>query len=164
MQKSGELSIHAELTRLSVCVRTLQMCVCVRFRCVCAGNFSHSARLLLQQSRASFMLALCLRQVLISSPDMWDWTRMHALVVMHRRTLYENVDSAKIKVPFYKYRYFTRGIDASYRHTLYRYIDPYRWIVTPLIISLSSWIMFISNLINVGWWTALDGRCIKSLN
>ncbi len=26
---------------------------------------------------------------------------MHALVVMHRRTLYENVDSAKIKVPFY---------------------------------------------------------------
>ncbi len=31
----------------------------------------------------------------------WDWTRMHGLVVMHRRTLYENVDSAKIKVPFY---------------------------------------------------------------
>ncbi len=27
--------------------------------------------------------------------------RIHALVVMHRRTLYENVDSAKIKVPFY---------------------------------------------------------------
>ncbi len=26
---------------------------------------------------------------------------MHALVVMHRWTLYENVDSAKIKVPFY---------------------------------------------------------------
>ncbi len=26
---------------------------------------------------------------------------MYALVVMHRRTLYENVDSAKIKVPFY---------------------------------------------------------------
>ncbi len=26
---------------------------------------------------------------------------MHALPVMHRRTLYENVDSAKIKVPFY---------------------------------------------------------------
>ncbi len=45
-----------------------------------------------------------------------------------RRTLYENVDSAKIKVPFlyYRYRYFTRGIDASYHHTLYRYIDPYR--------------------------------------
>ncbi len=34
----------------------------------------------------------------------WDWTRMHALVVMHtvmQRTLCENVDSAKIKVPFY---------------------------------------------------------------
>ncbi len=26
---------------------------------------------------------------------------MHALVVMHRWPLYENVDSAKIKVPFY---------------------------------------------------------------
>ncbi len=25
---------------------------------------------------------------------------MHALAVMHRRTLYENVDSAKINVPF----------------------------------------------------------------
>ncbi len=28
-------------------------------------------------------------------------TRMHALAVMHRRTLCENVESAKIKVPFY---------------------------------------------------------------
>ncbi len=26
---------------------------------------------------------------------------MHALAVMHRRKLYENVDRAKIKVPFY---------------------------------------------------------------
>ncbi len=26
---------------------------------------------------------------------------MQALAVMHRRTLYENVDSGKIKVPFY---------------------------------------------------------------
>ncbi len=92
-QKSGgELSIRAELTRLSVCAR---------FRCVClcTENFSHIARL--QQSRASYMLASCFRAVLISSPDTWDWTRMHALMVMHRRTLYENVDSAKIKVPFY---------------------------------------------------------------
>ncbi len=32
--------------------------------------------------------------------------RMHALVIMHRRTLCENVDSAKIKVPF-----FTTDID-----------------------------------------------------
>ncbi len=68
---------------------------------VCAENFSHSARLLLQLSRASFMIALCLRAVLISSPDTWVCTRMHALAVMHRWTLYENVDSAKIKVPFY---------------------------------------------------------------
>ncbi len=47
------------------------------------------------------MFALCLRAVLISGPGMWDLTRMHALAVMHRRTLYENVDSAKIKVLFY---------------------------------------------------------------
>ncbi len=58
-------------------------------------------RLFRQQSRASYMLALCLRTVLISSPGTWDWMRRHALVVMHRRTLYENVDSPKIKVPFY---------------------------------------------------------------
>ncbi len=139
-KSGGELSIRAELTRLSVCVRfrcvcvrALQMCVCARASDVCVGNFSHSARLLLQQSWASFMLALCLRTVLISSPDTWDWMRMQALVVIHRRTLCENMDSAKIKVPFYRYRYFTHGIDASYRHTSYRYIDPYRWIVTPLV-------------------------------
>ncbi len=121
----------------AVCVRALQMCVCdsdvcvrfrcvcVRFRCVClralqcAENFSHSARL--QQSRAFYMLASCFRAVLISSPDTWDWTRMHTLMVMHRRTLYENVDSAKIKVPFYTTDIdILRGIDASYRHTLYR--------------------------------------------
>ncbi len=118
-------SVFAQSWR-RVCVRALQMCVCVRFRCVCvrfrcvcvralqvcvcvcasdvcAENFSHSTRLLLQQFRASFILASCLRAVLISSPDTWDWMRMHALalVVMHRLTLCENVDSAKIKVPFY---------------------------------------------------------------
>ncbi len=38
--------------------------VCVRASDVCAGNFSHSARLLLQQSQANFMLALCLGQAL----------------------------------------------------------------------------------------------------
>ncbi len=96
-QKSGgELSIRTELTRLSVCVRF--RCVCLR-ALQCAENFSHSARL--QQSRAFYMLSSCFRAVLISSPDTWDWTRMHALMVMHRRTLYENVNSAKIKVPFY---------------------------------------------------------------
>ncbi len=37
---------------------------------------------------------------------------MHTLVVMHRLILYENVDSAKIKVPFlyYRYRYFMRAL------------------------------------------------------
>ncbi len=68
---------------------------------VCTENLSHSAQLLLQQSRASYMPTLCLRAVLILSPDTWDWTRMHALAVMHRQTLCENVDSAKIKVSSY---------------------------------------------------------------
>ncbi len=94
------------------------------------------------------MLTLCLRAVLISSPDTWDWTRMHLLEVMHRRTVCENVSwtgpaeaqvswtgPAEAQVSwtgqwqnkgaflYYRYRYFTRGIDASYRHTSYRYID-----------------------------------------
>ncbi len=151
-QKAEESSVFMQSWRGCLCARTSDVSVCVSFRCVsvralqmcvcvracisdvCAGNFSQSARLLLQQSRLSFTLALCLWAVLISSPDTWAWTRMHALAVMHRRTLCENVDSAKIKVPSYKYRYFTHGIDASsYRHTLYRYIDPYRWIVIPLV-------------------------------
>ncbi len=56
---------------------------------------------------------------------------MHALVVMHRRTLYENVDSAKIKVPFI--------LQISIFYAWHRIIihcidiDPYRLIVTPLI-------------------------------
>ncbi len=100
MRRRAQFSIRTELTRLSVCVRFRCACACasdVRARAsdVCAENFSQSVWLFRQQSRA------CLRAVLISSPDMWDWKRMHALVVMHRRTLYENVDSAKIKVPFY---------------------------------------------------------------
>ncbi len=77
----------------AVCVHALQMC---------AWETSHTALdCLLQRCRASFMLALCLREVLISSPDTWDWTRMQALAVTHRRTLCENVDSAKITEPFY---------------------------------------------------------------
>ncbi len=55
-RRRAQFRIHAELTRLSVCVR---------FKCV-HGN------LLTQRSRASFMLALCLRAVHISSPDTRD--------------------------------------------------------------------------------------------
>ncbi len=131
-----------------VCVCARFRCVCVHFRCVCArfrcvcvrasdvcvGIFSHSALLLLKQSRVSYMLALCLRAVLILSPDTLDWTRIHTSAVMHRRTLYENVDSAKIKVPFY-----TTDTDilrvASMHRIVIHCIDPYRWIVTPLIIN-----------------------------
>ncbi len=117
-KSGGEFSIHAELTQLSVCALFICVCVCVCV-CVCArlaGIFSHSARLLLQQSRAFYTLALWLHAVFISSPDTWDWTRMH------RRTLYENVDSVKIKVIFY-----TTDIDillvASMHCIVIHYID-----------------------------------------
>ncbi len=45
---------------------------------------------------------------------------------MHRRTLCENVDSAKIKVPFYTTDIDILHVTSMYRHTLYRNIDPYR--------------------------------------
>ncbi len=126
-RRRAQFSIRAELTRLSVCA--LRMCVRARASDVCAENFSHSTRLFRQQSRASFMLALCLRAVLISSPDTWDWTRMHVLVVMHRRTLNENADSAKIKAAFY-----TTDIDilrvSSYIVSIYRSISMNRYTPT----------------------------------
>ncbi len=118
-KKAEESSVFTQSWRGYLCARSSY--VCARL----AGIFSHSARLLLQQSRASFMLALWLQAVFISSPDTWDWTRMH------RRTLYENVDSVKIKVTFY-----TTDIDillvASMHRIVIHYIDPYRWIITPL--------------------------------
>ncbi len=113
------------------CVRF--RCACVCFRCVCGKLLTQ--QLFRQQSRAFYMLALCLRAVLISSPDTRVWTRMHALAVMHRRTLCENVDSAKIKVPFY-----TTDIDILRVASMHRIVihcidisDPYRWIVTTLV-------------------------------
>ncbi len=61
-KKKAEVSSiqYSRRVGVAVCVRALQMCV---------RETSHSARLLLQQSRASFMLALCLRAVLILSSD-----------------------------------------------------------------------------------------------
>ncbi len=57
---------------------------------------------------------------------------MHALAVMHRRTLCENVDSAIIKVPFYTTDIDILCVASMHRIIMYRYIDPYRCIVTPL--------------------------------
>ncbi len=90
----------------------MRLSVCVRFSCVhrklhiavdCSANnperFSCST--------------VCLRAVLISSPDTWDGMRMQwecillnedamrMFAVMHRQTLCANVDSAKIKMPIY---------------------------------------------------------------
>ncbi len=107
-----------------VCVCALQMCVCARSSYVCArlrGN------LLTQRTTVTPTIPSVL-----SSPGTWDWTRMHALAVMHRRTLYENVKCVKIKVRFY-----TTDIDilrvASMNRFIIHCIDPYRWIVTPLV-------------------------------
>ncbi len=59
-------------------------------------------------------------------PDTWDWSRKHTLVVIHRRTLCENVDSAKIKVTFlyYRYRYFTHGIESIYQSISMNHYTP----------------------------------------
>ncbi len=139
-KKAEESSVFTQTWRGCLCARASDVCVCVRFRCVCvcvrtlqmcvclcacasdvcAGNFSHSAQLLLQQSRTSFMLAPCLRAVLISSPDTWDWTRMHALVVIHRRTLCEKVHSAKIKVPFYTTDIYILRVASMHRIVIHR--------------------------------------------
>ncbi len=87
--------------------------------------------------------ALCLWAVLISSPDTWDWMRMHTLVVIHRRTLYENVDTAKIKVPFYTTDINILRVASMYRHTLYRWIVTplfcYNALGTPCVINLEVW-------------------------
>ncbi len=73
-------------------------CVCVRVLQMCAWKTSHTAR---DCSANNPERLLCSPCVFGQSPDTWDWTRMQVLVVMHRRTLNENVDSAKIKVAFY---------------------------------------------------------------
>ncbi len=131
-KSKGELSIHAELMQLSVCA----LFMCVR---ACVGIFSHSARLLLQHSRKFYMLALCLQAVFISSLETWDWTRMHVLAGMHRRTLNENVDCVKIKVRFYTIDIDILRVASMHLiviHCIDRYIDPYRWIVTLLVLTL----------------------------
>ncbi len=107
----------------------------------CSSNFSHSARLFRQQSRASFMLALCLRAVLISSPDMWVWTSMHALAVMHRQTLCENVDSAKLKVPIYTTDIDILRVASKHRIHIDESLHPYN-----LSVCLSSIVYCLSSV------------------
>ncbi len=84
-RRRAQFSIRRELTWLSVCVRR---------------------KLLTQRSTVTLTILSVFYTRIVpsdspSSPDKSVWTRMHALVVMHRRTLCENVDSAKIKVPLY---------------------------------------------------------------
>ncbi len=111
-------------------IRTLSMSVC-------AHKTPHTT--FYQLSRASFTLALCLEVVLTSSRDTWDWMRMHMLVVMHRRTLRENVYSAKIRCLFI--------LQISIFYTWNRYI-----------MSLETWSMYRSIHIDgtlhpyEAWW------------
>ncbi len=114
-----------------------------RCRCLCARRkllTQRSTTLFHQLSCASFTLALCLEVVLTSSRDTWDWMRMHMLVVMHRRTLRENVYSAKIRCLFI--------LQISIFYTWNRYI-----------MSLETWSMYRSihidgtlRLYETGWW------------
>ncbi len=94
--RRAQFSIRAELTQLSVCVR---------FRCV-------RGKLLTQHSTVTPTIPSNFYVCLVPSGSAYierynslSWyvslKRMHALAEMHRRTLCENVDSAKIKVPFY---------------------------------------------------------------
>ncbi len=92
---------------------------------VCAENFSHSCATILP----TIPSVLYARLVPSGRPYIESWhvrlNEMHALVVMHRWTLYENVDSVKIKVPFY-----TTYIDilhvASMHRIVIHCIDIYR--------------------------------------
>ncbi len=93
------------------------------------------------------------RLVPSGSPYTWDWTRMHALAVMHRRTLCENVDSAKIKVPFYTTDIYILHVISMHRIGIHRidisiHIDeslhPYRLCIPHFImVSLISLIIII---------------------
>ncbi len=106
----------------AVCVRALQMCVSVHGKLLTSARLQHPERFIC--SPRAFVQ--CLYRVLIREIE----RECNTVMVMHRRTLYENVDGQnKGCLLYYRYRYFMRGIDASYRHTLYRYIDEF---VTPL--------------------------------
>ncbi len=89
LKKAEESSIqYSRRVGTSICVRALETFHTVR-------DFYSNPKHLLCSPRA---FGQSLYRVL---PDRWDWTRMHALEVIHRWKLCENVDSVKIKVPFY---------------------------------------------------------------
>ncbi len=99
-RRRAQFSIRAELTRLSECTRF--RCACVHALQTCVRKSYHTARECATNNPECLKCSPCaFGQCLYRVPDTWDWTRMHALAVMHRRILCENVDSVKIKVPFY---------------------------------------------------------------
>ncbi len=101
----------------SVFARCRRGCLCTRASDVCAGKRSTVTPTI---PSVFYAFGQSLYRVLI---DTWDWTRMHALVVMHRRTLCENVDSAIIKVPFYTTNIYILCVASMHRIIMYRYID-----------------------------------------
>ncbi len=81
--------------------------------------------------------------------------RMHALVVMQRRTLYENVDSAKIKVPFYMTDIDILCVASMHRIVIYcidismnRY-TPNRNLTTLILLTHSS--VYVKNSSSGNW-------------
>ncbi len=120
---ASDVCVCVRASDVCVCARASDVCVYERFKCVCVRALqmcvwetSHTARDCSANNPERLLCSPRAFGLLISSLDTWDWTRMHVLAVMHRRTLCENVDRAKIKVPFlyYRYRYFTHGIVSSY--------------------------------------------------
>ncbi len=131
-QRRAQFSIRSEFTRLSVRARALDVCACARFS---AQKTSHTA---LKQTRASFMLTLCLR----GSHYIESWhvrLNENARVGGNAKTdIMWKCGQCLNKGAFLydRYRYFTRGIDASYRHTLYRSISMNRYTPTKYIVIL----------------------------
>ncbi len=94
---------------------------------ICGRKTSHTALDCYSNNPEHLLCsALCLRAVLIS--------RMYALALMHRRTLCENVDSAKINVPFIRqisiFYAWHRCIVSSYIVSIYRSISMKRYTPT----------------------------------
>ncbi len=109
-----QMCVCAWASDVCVCVRFRCVCVCVSFRCVCV----RVCELQMCVCACVSGVCVCASDCFANNPERFicspvpsgssyieSWyvrlMRMHSLAVMHRQTLYENVDSDKIKVPFY---------------------------------------------------------------
>ncbi len=122
-KKAEESSIqYSRGVDAAVCVRALQMCVCV---CVCVRA---RGKLLTQRATVTPTIPSVLYAGLVPSGSAYieSWLNENARVggnaltdIMCKCGQCQNKDAFL----YDRYRYFTRGIDASYRHISYWYID-----------------------------------------